>query len=183
MKPLRTINLVACSSAKLDHAAEARHLYCSSWFTKVRELVDVDGAEWFILSAKHGLVAPGQWLAPYDVSLHTLGPLEFSTWKKVVARAVLSLAKGQRIKFVIWAGRRYRRDLSDELQAAGHIVEVPLAGLGIGEQLQKLNQILEGKLAKLRTCPCGERFTPRTMRHTICKPSCEHAPALEVAAI
>ena len=41
---------------------------------------------------------------------------------------------------VILAGERYREFLIDDLERRGHRVEVPMAGLGIGQQLAWLKE-------------------------------------------
>jgi hypothetical protein len=51
--------LVSCVKSKLSRSAPARTLYTSAWFRKVRDIVEKSGARWFVLSARHGLVAPG----------------------------------------------------------------------------------------------------------------------------
>src|SRR3546814_7260194 len=61
--------LVACVAAKLDRPAPARDLYASPWFQKARAYVERQGGAWFILSAKHGLIAPETVIAPYDETL------------------------------------------------------------------------------------------------------------------
>jgi hypothetical protein len=66
------VYLVACVAAKLDHAAEARDLYISPWFRKARAYVERTGSPWLLLSAKHGLIAPGAVIEPYDATLGTM---------------------------------------------------------------------------------------------------------------
>src|SRR3546814_2942975 len=61
--------LVACVAAKLDRPAPARDLYASPWFQKARAYVERQGGAWFILSAKHGLIAPETVIARYDETL------------------------------------------------------------------------------------------------------------------
>src|SRR3546814_11920244 len=65
--------LVACVAAKLDRPAPARDLYASPWFQKARAYVERQGGAWFILSAKHGLIAPETVITPY---YETLGAMK-----------------------------------------------------------------------------------------------------------
>src|SRR5680860_82227 len=58
--------LVACVKAKAAAPAAARDLYVSPLFRKERDYAERSGVPWFILSAEHGLVAPDEWLAPYE---------------------------------------------------------------------------------------------------------------------
>ena len=54
----KTVFLVSCVSKKHNRPMPARELYCSAWFQKARAFVERQVGEWFILSAKYGLVAP-----------------------------------------------------------------------------------------------------------------------------
>ena len=64
--PISDIILISCSRTKLGHPAAAKDLYTSALFKKARAHAEATGREWFILSAEHGLVAPHEWLAPYE---------------------------------------------------------------------------------------------------------------------
>jgi len=132
-----TIYLVACVAKKLDREAPAADLYQSDWFRKARAYVRMQGEPWYILSAKHGLVAPDDLVAPYEQTLNTMGAKERRAWAKPVMRSVLQLAPA---KVIILAGRKYRDDLIAPLRGEGIEVVVPMEGLGIGEQLQWLKQ-------------------------------------------
>jgi hypothetical protein len=63
------VPLVGCVKGKLGHPAPARDLYTSALFRKERDYAIRSGLPWFVLSAKHGLVAPPIVLAPYDLRL------------------------------------------------------------------------------------------------------------------
>lgn len=65
----RTIALVACSAGKLATAAPARDLYTGHTFKLARAWAERFADAWFILSALHGVVEPGQVLEPYDATL------------------------------------------------------------------------------------------------------------------
>lgn len=58
--------LVACVKEKQPKPAAARDLYVSALIRKERAYAQRRGQPWFIFSAEHGLVAPTEWLAPYD---------------------------------------------------------------------------------------------------------------------
>jgi len=45
-------------------------------------------------------------------------------------------------KIIFLAGARYRECLADPLEELGYIVEIPMMGMRIGEQLRWLNQHL-----------------------------------------
>lgn len=126
--------LVSCVSKKLSHPAAARQIYCSEWFVKVRRLVESQKANWLILSAFYGVVAPDAEIAPYEKTLNTAGVVERRAWAERTLRHLEPyLTDGQRI--VIFAGHRYREFLVPPLLRNGHEVTIPMANLRIGEQL------------------------------------------------
>jgi cytoplasmic iron level regulating protein YaaA (DUF328/UPF0246 family) len=135
--PLNLIDavaLVACVSQKQTVSTQASQLYQSDWFIKARTLVEASTAEWYILSAFHGLVAPTAEIAPYEMTLNTAGIAERRAWAEFVhAQLDAVLTRPRRI--VMFAGKRYRECLEPALRQDGHIVEVPMQGLRIGEQL------------------------------------------------
>ncbi len=126
--------LVSCVSQKLSEPASARLLYRSEWFTKVRTLIETRNADWFILSALYGLVAPDSRIAPYEKTLNTAGVAERRAWAENVCQQMSPHLIGRR-RIVIFAGQRYREFLVPALLRDGYEVDVPMANLRIGEQL------------------------------------------------
>jgi hypothetical protein len=126
--------LVSCVSQKLSEPASARLLYRSEWFTKVRTLVETQKADWLILSALYGVVAPDTVIAPYEKTLNNAGVAERRAWAENVRRQLAPSLIGRR-RVVIFAGQRYREFLVPALLSDGYEVDVPMANLRIGEQL------------------------------------------------
>lgn len=126
--------LVSCVSHKLSRPAPARLLYRSEWFLKVRKLVENQKADWLILSALHGVVAPDAEIAPYEKTLNTAGVIERRAWAETTLRQLGPHLIGRR-RIVIFAGQRYREFLAPALHDDGYEVDVPMASLRIGEQL------------------------------------------------
>lgn len=137
-----TIYLVSCVSQKATTAKPAQNLYLSSWFRKAKTYVlrNLRAQDrWFILSAKHHLVAPERRLAPYEATLLRMKQIERKEWAKRVTAQVLSISTN-RDQVVILAGKRYREFLTPNLEAEGYEIKVPMKGLGIGRQLAWLSQ-------------------------------------------
>lgn len=132
------IALVACVGKKADEPQPARELYRSTWFVGARLYAEQTCDRWFILSAKHGLLSPDAMVAPYDETLSKVSKAERSAW----ARGVLAQLALERIApdatMVVLAGLVYREHLHRALP--GMYVEVPMQGLGIGEQLAWLKK-------------------------------------------
>lgn len=132
--PESSVYLVACCGPKLDHAAPAVDLYTSPLFTKSRTYAERRG-RWFILSALHGLLDPLAEIEPYDVTLKKMRSPERRAWglqvqKQMAAAGILNC------RLIALAGAGYL----SPLVAAGVSVSQPMKGLGIGKQLQWLNQ-------------------------------------------
>jgi hypothetical protein len=114
--------LVSCVSQKFSAPAPARLLYRSEWFTKVRTLIEAQKADWFILSALYGVVAPDSRIAPYEKTLTTAGVAERRAWAEYVRRQLSPHLVGRR-RIVIFAGQRYREFLMPTLLRDGYEVE------------------------------------------------------------
>lgn len=131
-KTVPTIGLVACCKTKLAERTVAERLYASDLFKKASEYCRRNYSRWFILSAKYGLVCPSQLIAPYDETLIGQPPEKQKAWADGVVKQLRSrnLLAG-RIGFRVHAGQDYARFLLPSLPS----YELPLKGLGIGEQL------------------------------------------------
>jgi hypothetical protein len=139
---VKTIALVSCVSKKGTSAAPARSLYLSSWFRKASDVAILISDQWFILSAKYGLVEPNKLIEPYNLTLNQMSVTERQAWARNVLSILLRLLEaGDQVIFL--AGKRYREFLIDPLLEYGCNVEIPMEGMRIGEQLQWLNQQLD----------------------------------------
>jgi cytoplasmic iron level regulating protein YaaA (DUF328/UPF0246 family) len=139
---LRKIVLVSCVSEKAATASPARDLYTSDWFTKAARYASQVADEWYILSARYGLVHPDQVLEPYNATLKTMGKSARQAWaEQVFASLKLRLSPGDTVMFL--AGQAYREFLLAQVARLGCKVEIPMEGLRIGEQMQWLNRNLK----------------------------------------
>jgi hypothetical protein len=137
--PMR-VALVSCVKSKLDHPAPARDLYTSALFRALRGYAETHADAWFILSAEHGLVDPHEVLAPYERTLNRMGKSQRQEWAtRVKAELASRVPAGAEV--IILAGQRYREDLIPFLRDRGHSVAIPLEGLPLGRQLQRLKEL------------------------------------------
>lgn len=138
---MTTIALVGCAAAKLRRPAPARELYTSQLFRKAAAYAEANSDRWYVLSAKHGLVAPDTILEPYDMKLgHKSGPpiwdwatrvhdqLETELWTIGEPLAELLILAGEQYRTFLRLGNWPRR--------------VPMEGMGIGQQLGYLTREL-----------------------------------------
>ncbi|WP_344220483.1 DUF6884 domain-containing protein [Kribbella sancticallisti] len=134
--PRADIVLITCVKSKLSHPAAAKDLYTSSLFRKERAYAEQTGRPWFILSAEHGLVAPEEWLAPYERYLPDTSAGYRAAWGAWVAARLELIAgplNGKTIE--VHAGSAYVAAILPHLSALGASVEDPLRGLTMGERL------------------------------------------------
>jgi Family of unknown function (DUF6884)/GIY-YIG catalytic domain len=131
------IGLVGCVKQKGASSAPARDLYTSPLFRGRRRYVESSCAQWYILSALHGLVAPDELLDPYDESLTNAGRARRRRWADEVLTALDdAIADHRGLVYEIHAGATYRDfGLVDGLRRRDAIVEIPTEGLTQGEQL------------------------------------------------
>lgn len=131
------VGLVGCVSEKQTSPAPAASLYTSPLFNGRRQWVERTCDRWFILSALHGLIDPSTTLEPYDLSLIYVGAQQRREWSaQVLAQLDRVLGDLSGLEFEIHAGAAYRDfGLVDGLAQRDATVEVPMAGLGIGQQL------------------------------------------------
>lgn len=129
-----SLYLVSCVSQKATEPCAARDLYQSDWFRKARAYVEALRAPWRILSAEHGVVHPDQTIGPYDRTLATMPAHQRQLWAHWVSRQLSQFTFPPNVVFL--AGENYRHpDLMQWLRATrGAAVDVPMAGLGIGQQ-------------------------------------------------
>jgi len=134
-----SVYLVSCVGAKRPTATAAKDLYISDWFVKARRHVERTGCPWFILSAEHGLVPPDEVIAPYEKTLNTMSAGERRRWaRRVIGQMAELMPAAKHIVFL--AGARYREGLTEYLQQRGVVVDVPMQGLRIGEQISWLGR-------------------------------------------
>lgn len=128
--------LVTCVKTKRSRPSMAKDLYTSTLFMKQRAYAEHLGVPWFILSAEHGLIAPEEWLAPYERYLPDTPPAYRNAWAGwVVARLQLLAGPiaGQTVE--VHAGAEYLDVLRPRLADAGAVVIEPLRGLPMGSRL------------------------------------------------
>ena len=129
--------LIGCVKGKRPGRHPARDLYTSALFQGRRQRAEEVGCPWFILSAKHGLVAPHEQVDSYDLELAELGAAERRAWSARVLSALAQRVGSLQGKTIeIHAGIEYRDfGLAEGLRLRGAHVVVPLEGMTLGEQL------------------------------------------------
>jgi hypothetical protein len=128
--------LIGCVRTKKAVASAASELFASPLFAGRRRYAAGSGRPWYILSAKFGLLAPGDVIGPYDVYLADQSPGYQRAWGEFAAAQLEQhehTMRGRRIE--VHAGAAYVDPLRGPLAARGAVLAVPLAHLRQGEQL------------------------------------------------
>lgn len=131
------VGLVGCVKTKRDAAAPAKDLYKSPLFLGRRRAVEESCDEWFILSAKHGLLVPDVIVQPYDVAMSAIPRRRRREWSGLVLEDLRSrLGPLAPHTFEIHAGADYWNwGLREGLSNDGATVTVPTEGLNQGQSL------------------------------------------------
>jgi len=138
----RVISIVQCVSKKRDTPQLARDLYISSLFVNAAPYAEKISDEWYIISAKYGLVRPSDFIEPYNVTLKKMSAPERREWAEQVFSDLKPLLNATDT-VVFLAGVIYRENLVKKVEELGCPVEIPMEGLRIGEQVSWLQEQLE----------------------------------------
>lgn len=130
------IYFIACSATKLDRAAPACDLYQGQAFKAARHIAEQNRADYWILSAKHGLIHPDTMTAPYDDYLGAMTTAQRRTWGAMVCQQIEAANLAGKPATIL-AGKHYAAPIAHLFPT----LDLPLAGLGIGQQLSKLKQL------------------------------------------
>ena len=132
----REIGLVSCVKTKRDEPATQKNLYTSDYFEKMRSYAEQYHDDWWILSAKHGLLdSDGEPIEPYDETLTNARVAEKREWAERVAEQLDEQGLlSEDVTLVFHAGKDYYGEVLPLIEDSGVIIEIPTEGLAIGEK-------------------------------------------------
>lgn len=138
------IGLVSCVKTKRDKSTTPKDLYTSDYFGKMRSYAEQYHDEWWILSAKHGLLDPdGEPIAPYDETLSGASVDKKREWANRVAEQLDEQGLlSSDVTLVLHAGKDYYQEVLPLIENSGSTIETPTEGLAIGEKLAWYNEQL-----------------------------------------
>jgi hypothetical protein len=173
MTNMNRLMLIGCSKTKKACEYDSRvggrvvpeQLYGSQLFSKRVEYANAKNLRWYVLSARYGVWRPTIGMKPYDQTFADMTPADIAAWHSSCALWLLEELwepfhqkesaeplKPSELTIEVHAGADYCHPLAEILKSVGIVVELPLAGLGIGEQLAWYCQAkpVEKKLWKQR---------------------------------
>jgi hypothetical protein len=128
--------LIGCVQTKNAVASAASDLFVGPLFEGRRRYAAARGLRWYILSAKFGLLAPGDVIGPYDMDLATQSPGYRKAWGQFVAAQLDEREHALRRRMIeVHAGAAYVDPLRAPLADRGAVLTLPVAHLRLGEQL------------------------------------------------
>jgi hypothetical protein len=134
---MRKIVLISCVRKKRSCKSKAKDLYLSPLFIKsLKYAHKLTPDAIFILSAKYGLLDLNMDIEPYNLTLNSMSASDIRLWADMVLRQLSALSDFTQDHFIFLAGMKYRKYLMPHLCS----IDVPLAGLPIGKQLQYLSR-------------------------------------------
>ncbi len=158
---MKTIVLVGCGKEKLDRAAKAKNLYTGPLFRKARAYAEQFGDEWYILSAKHGLLNPETVTDPYNETVAGKPQLERKQFaiclRNSISCNLLTWThenglnwRCEPVRFVCLAGAPYLEcfDIAPRIRQFCTI-EKPLEGMGIGQRMAWLGKAVPKKNSRI----------------------------------
>ena len=129
------IALISCTKLKQSYPCEAQEMYLPSQLFKkaINYIKQKNYDKWFILSAKYRLLNPSDLIEPYDLTLNNIKLEKVKKWSEQVFNQLVVYNINE---IYFYAGEKYRKYLIPLLEENNITCNIPLKGLGIGQQLQ-----------------------------------------------
>ncbi len=137
----RSIILISCVKSKSSRRAKAKDLYDSTLFRAQRAYAERFGDQWFILSAKYGLLDPEREIDPYEETLKGDSTKQKRDWSECVYNELQRHTRPHDI-ITITAGEDYCRYLEPLLAERGNLVIRPVKGLSMGFIPGRLRELI-----------------------------------------
>ncbi|TCS96555.1 hypothetical protein EDD58_101189 [Hazenella coriacea] len=106
----------------------------------VKYIEQKDYDNWYILSAKYGLLSKEQIITPYNLTLNNMKLPERKAWAEQVLWQVQEQIQKKITQIDFYAGINYRKYLIPVLEQQGIVCNIPLQGKSIGKQMKFYTQ-------------------------------------------
>ena len=135
--------ITGCSVKKLDNKALARELYQGVVFKKVKNLAELLGLDFMILSAKYGLLYGTELIEPYDVVIKNKA--DILKLQEIVNPHLVQIEKDYALIILIM-GKNYRAVIAPRFGTKYKMIH---DSRGIGALTSRLNKYLNSSLQLL----------------------------------
>jgi hypothetical protein len=133
------IALVGCVKTKIEVSAKAKDLYLSPLFKKTVSFIkSKDYNDWFILSAKYGLIDKEAIIDPYELTLLSFSQEQLKEWSDWVFNEI---KKRKLNDLHFYCGSKYHNEfILQSLKINNIRYSLPLKGLSLGQRLSYFNK-------------------------------------------
>ncbi|MHA1105226.1 MAG: DUF6884 domain-containing protein [Promethearchaeota archaeon] len=135
--------ITGCSVKKLAKKAPARELYQGVVFKKVKDLAELLGLDFMILSAKYGLLHGTELIEPYDVVIKNKA--DILKLQEIVIPQLVQIEKDYTLIILIM-GKNYRTVIAPRFDTKYKMIH---DSRGIGALTSRLNIYLKSPLQAL----------------------------------
>ena len=125
--PVRVV-LVASSGAHGPAPVPVATLFRSPGFASARAQAEQSGYPWFVLSAKHGLLDPGDVVSPYDVQIDERSASYRAAWGEWVVAQLSERVQLEGVTVEVHGGVDFAQPLRQPLSRRGASLDLPLPG-------------------------------------------------------
>ncbi len=163
--PVRVL-LVSSSGDHGPAPVPVATLFRSPGFARARELAERSGHPWFVLSAKHGLLDPGDVVGPFDVHMDERSASYRVAWGEWVVAQLSERVPLEGVTVEVHGGVDFAQPLRQPLSRRGAALDIPLPGswreAEPGEQLDSApletdETPVKAALHRLRSLVSGHR--------------------------
>ena len=121
----KDVLLISCGKHKKTVPCKAKEMYVSERFIRLKQIAEKSGNNWYILSAKYGLLSPEQIIEPYDLRLSKCSAQYLKQWAGQVMKEISKYGKDT--FFLIMADKEYAQFIVPLLANQGYMISSPFA--------------------------------------------------------
>jgi hypothetical protein len=103
-------------------------LFSSPQFAVARSHAEHSGLPWFVLSAKHGLLDPGDVVGPYEVQIDERSASYRAAWGEWVVAQLSERVPLEGVTVEVHGGVDFAQPLRQPLSRRGAALDIPLPG-------------------------------------------------------
>jgi hypothetical protein len=120
--------LVGSSGAVADAPGAVGRLFLSDGFARAREHAVHSRLPWFVLSAKHGLLDPDEFISPFGIQIDDQPAAYRSAWGEWVVAQLADRVQLDGVVVEVHGGVDFAQPLRQPLARRGAALEIPLPG-------------------------------------------------------
>jgi hypothetical protein len=120
--------LIGSSGTTADEPCPAGEMFHSDGFARAREHARHSRLPWFVLSAKHGLLDPGEVVSPHGVQIDDQPAGYRTAWGEWVVAQLADRLQLDGVVVEVHGGVDFAQPLRQPLARRGAVLEIPLPG-------------------------------------------------------